>query len=113
MDDDSGSSLPNTFSTPNNLFSVTDHPREPGNNELDTLLLPHHSVSVAKELTSIAHDLVSPRGKGIYATDESPDVVEGMLVAASLNGQDNFSDQEKKDRRRKWREAAYSSLTNG
>ncbi|THV03854.1 aldolase [Dendrothele bispora CBS 962.96] len=112
MDDDSGSTVPNTFSSPHNLFSVTDHPQEQGNNGFDTLLLPHHSVVVAKELTSVAQALVSPRGKGIYATDESPDVVEGMLVAASLNGQENFTDQEKTDRRRKWREAAYSSLTN-
>jgi fructose-bisphosphate aldolase, class I len=96
------------------LFSVTDHPREPpsSTNEHDTLLLPHHSVAVAKELTSVARALVN-RGKGIYATDESPDVIEGMLTGASLNGQENLSEEEKKDRRRKWREAAYGCLTNG
>ncbi|KAF5345526.1 hypothetical protein D9758_012012 [Tetrapyrgos nigripes] len=114
MNDDSGSAIPNTFSPPYNLFSVTDRPREPlsSTNELDTLLLPHHSVAVAKELTSVARALVSPRGKGIYATDESPDVIEGMLSAASLNGQENLNEEEKKDRRRKWREAAYGALTN-
>lgn len=36
-------------------------------------LYPYHKVKRAQELIATANALVSPRGKGIYATDETPE----------------------------------------
>lgn len=67
------------------------------------------------ELVRIANALVHPRGRGIYATDESPDVCEDILVAA--HGTDEKastrSEEEKRQRRKEWRKDAYMSLSSG
>ncbi|EIW80996.1 aldolase [Coniophora puteana RWD-64-598 SS2] len=75
-------------------------------------LYPHHTTANAKALIETAQALVNPRGKGIYATDETPEGIEARLIAAL--GADaagkTFSDAEKRDRRRRWRECLYESL---
>ena len=39
-------------------------------------LYPHHSPAIAKSLIETAQALVNPRGKGIYATDETINAIE-------------------------------------
>lgn len=46
-------------------------------------LYPHHSVAVAASLVATTEALVNPRGKGIYATDET---IEGIASVGSAGG---------------------------
>ncbi|KAG2129117.1 fructose-bisphosphate aldolase [Suillus clintonianus] len=72
-------------------------------------LYPHHSTAVAKSLIQTAQALVNPRGKGIYATDETIDGIEARLVAAEGELK-VYTDAQKQQRRRRWRECLYESL---
>ncbi|KAF8967053.1 hypothetical protein BDZ97DRAFT_1938262 [Flammula alnicola] len=106
-----------TFSTPHNLFSVPDISPETtrdslsGHGNVKVLLYPYHSPFDAHELISIASALVNSRGKGIYATDESPDAMAGVFEAAMEDGvKQQFTDEENRERRKKWREVAYSAV---
>ncbi|TDL18153.1 aldolase [Rickenella mellea] len=81
-----------------------------------SFLYPHHSPEIATQLISTANSLVHPRGRGIYATDETPEAIETRLVAAANGGDDGkdvktFSEEEKRERRKRWRECLYESLT--
>ncbi|KAG0701398.1 fructose-bisphosphate aldolase [Suillus ampliporus] len=75
-------------------------------------LYPHHSTAVAKSLIQTAQALVNPRGKGIYATDETIDGMEARLVAADGEEGESkvYTDAQKRERRRRWRECLYESL---
>ncbi|KAI0322007.1 fructose-bisphosphate aldolase [Amylostereum chailletii] len=74
-------------------------------------LYPFHEPSTAKELISTAAALVNPRGKGIYATDETPEGIAARFAAAAgLHPPPKISADEERDRRRKWRECLYESL---
>ncbi|EJU01754.1 aldolase [Dacryopinax primogenitus] len=74
-------------------------------------LFPHHSPSTAHQLIATAHALVHPRGRGIYATDETPDGIHARLAASAAPGQlKTFTDEEQTARRKAWRETLYSSL---
>ncbi|TFY57135.1 hypothetical protein EVG20_g8661 [Dentipellis fragilis] len=75
-------------------------------------LYPHHNTSVAQELIATATALVNPRGKGIYATDETAAGIEARLVAAAgAGGKDkSWTEDEKRERRRKWRACLYETL---
>ncbi|KAF8349263.1 fructose-bisphosphate aldolase [Amanita rubescens] len=102
-----------TGSAPTNLFSVPDLAEELGTH--DVFLYPIHSPAVAKELMETAWALVEPRGRGIYATDEAPDVVHGMFVQASVSAgaKGEVRSKEGEDetaRRRRWREFSCSSV---
>ncbi|THH15845.1 hypothetical protein EW146_g4697 [Bondarzewia mesenterica] len=98
----------NATSTPGYTFSTKASSETYGTSSL----YPYHKTEVAQELIKIANALVNPRGKGIYATDESPEGIEARLTAAA--GEDNqrktFSDQEKREQRRRWRECLYETL---
>jgi len=56
--------------------------------------------------------LVNPRGKGIYASDESPYVMTAILNTVKYDGEkkQTFSPEEDKERRKKWREFAYDAI---
>ncbi|KAF9464163.1 aldolase [Collybia nuda] len=102
-----------TYSTPANLFSVPDvasnqTPRP------DVFLSSRYSPSVARELIETARALVNPRGKGIYATDETPEAIEAVLRGASTGAEKDkqWSVEENRDRRKRWRESAYEALSN-
>ncbi|KAG7088300.1 hypothetical protein E1B28_012310 [Marasmius oreades] len=99
--------VPNAFSSPSNLFSTTDDVAEIDSAGSNTFISPNHSPSVAKELIETAQALLSPRGRGIYATDESPDVIEAAFVAA---GHNSSSGDEMLKRRKDWRETVYSAV---
>ena len=60
-------------------------------------------------------NLVNPRGKGIYATDETPEGIEARLVAAhGVDGKGKtYTPEEWKQKRRRWRECIYESLPTG
>ena len=59
--------------------------------------------------------LVNPRGKGIYASDESPDVMTAILntVKDDVNEEQTFSAEEDKEKRKKWKEFAYDAIQSG
>ena len=80
-------------------------------------LYPYHTVQDAESLIATAQALVNPRGRGIYATDEAPEGIDERLAAAEeLEGKDkgkNWTEEEKRDRRRKWRECLYKSMPSG
>lgn len=101
----------NVNSTPANLFSTPDlasyHPSP------EVFIYPYHSQSVARELIDTAHALVNPRGKGIYATDESPDAIAAMLNAAAGGPSENQSEETLRNERKRWRVASYESLSGG
>ena len=82
---------------------------------LSSYLYPHHSAADAAELITTAQDLVYPRGVGIYATDETPEGIEARLIDA--HGEDgkllNLTEEEKRERRRRWRECLYESIPRG
>lgn len=105
-----------TYSVPANLFSVPDTRSESEiPQKSDVFLYSYHSPSVAKELVETAQALVYPRGKGIYATDETPDAIEGVLAAAlgdEAAGK-KWTAEEHRERRKRWREVAYTSVSNG
>ena len=106
----------NATSTPGYTFAAG-APVANGSSDIDpvSFLYPHHSASTAKSLIITAQALVNPRGKGIYATDETPEGIEARLVAA--HGEEgrtkSWTDGEKRDRRRRWRECLYGSLPTG
>lgn len=105
----------NATSTPGYTFAASASVNGSGGADPVSFLYPHHSASVAKILISTAQALVNPRGKGIYATDETPEGIEARLVAAA--GEDGkgkvWTEAEKKERRRRWRECLYESLPTG
>jgi fructose-bisphosphate aldolase class I len=76
-------------------------------------LYPFHAPETAKELIDIATQLVNPRGRGIYATDETLEGIEARLAAAAPDASKTFSEEEKRERRRRWRECLYESLPSG
>lgn len=101
-------------STPFNLFSTPDLASDQTPRP-DVFLYPRHSPLVARELIETARALVNPRGKGIYATDETPDALEAVLRGASVGAEKDkqWSAEESRDRRKRWRESAYGALSNG
>jgi fructose-bisphosphate aldolase class I len=103
-----------TNSPPYDLFSTPDLSSDQPP-RLDVLIYPRQSPSVARELIETARALVNPRGKGIYATDETPDAIEAALRGASVGAEKDkqWSAEENRDRRKRWRESAYESLSNG
>ncbi|KAJ8453524.1 hypothetical protein ONZ45_g19684 [Pleurotus djamor] len=71
------------------------------------------SSQAVESLVEIARRLVTPRGKGIYATDEDPSVIEARLIAAggaAVQNDKDRSDEEKRERRRRWRECLYETI---
>ena len=103
----------NINSAPSNLFSRPD--LASNHAAVDVFLYPCHSPSVARELIDTANALVSPRGKGIYATDEAPDVIAAMLEAAADDGNkgQKRTQEELNDQRKRWRVASYEALSSG
>lgn len=75
--------------------------------EIGCFLQSHHSSTVAQELIKTAKTLVGPRGRGIYATDESPWTIHETL------GIVDKPENEKKQMRESWRKAAYENVSNG
>ncbi|KZV63496.1 aldolase [Peniophora sp. CONT] len=74
-------------------------------------LYPFHKPGLAAELISTANSLVNPRGRGIYATDETPEGIAARLNACNPSSASwSDSDAEAKERRRAWRECLYSSM---
>ena len=82
-----------------------------------SFLYTYQSPQVASELIATANALVSPRGRGIYATDETPEGIEARLEAASdeigLKKGKELTDDEKAERRKKWRICMYENLPKG
>ena len=78
-----------------------------------SFLYPHHDLSVARALITTANTLVTPPGVGIYATDETPEGIEARLLAASDDKSKTYTEDEKRERRRRWRECLYESLPTG
>lgn len=70
----------------------------------------HHSPYEAHELMQIATDLVAVKGKGIYASDEAPDIMDKLL---SNTEKTPSTEEQKKEKRKAWKEAAFSSLNSG
>lgn len=103
----------NSTATPGYGFATTNGTE--GQGKQSSFLYPHHSPEVARELIATAQALVHPRGVGIYATDETPDGIEARLAAA--HGEERagkeWTEEEKKERRRRWRECLYESLPTG
>lgn len=111
----------NIYTRPHNLFATPDISpdanrdewRQPG--DVQILLYPYYSTFDAHELIKIARALVSPRGKGIYATDEAPYAMDDLL--ASLDEDPTLkksrTEEEKRERRKKWRECMYSATPTG
>ncbi|KAF9485845.1 aldolase [Pholiota conissans] len=106
------------YSTPHNLFCAPDiHPeinqdQISGHGDIKVFLAPFHSHYDAHELIATATALVNPHGKGIYATDEAPDVIDTLLVGAGEYGSvppKSFSEEELEERRKKWRQAVYEA----
>lgn len=87
----------------------------PSRGQVSSFLYPFHAPQLAAELIKTAQALVNPKGVGIYATDETPEGIEARLVAA--HGEEGkskiWSEEEKRERRRKWRECLYESLPTG
>ena len=66
----------------------------------DSFLTPHHPPQLAASLIATARALVWPRGKGIYATDETPEGIEARLAAAEGSETEKvWSEEEKRERR--------------
>ncbi|CAA7261409.1 unnamed protein product [Cyclocybe aegerita] len=105
---------------PHNLFSVPDDPSErrrdqvSGHSAVQVFLSPKlYSRFDAHELIAAAHSLVSPRGRGVYATDEAPDVMDGTLVMAmeeAGNRHTRFTEEKRRERRKAWKECVYSAV---
>lgn len=103
----------NATATPGYGFSTNGI--APASNDREAYLYPHHDATVAHSLIVTAHALVTPPGVGIYATDEMPEGIEARLTAAT--GEDGagkaYTEAEKRERRRRWRECLYESLPTG
>ncbi|KAJ3985007.1 fructose-bisphosphate aldolase [Lentinula detonsa] len=111
--------VPNTFSSPKNLFTSSDNALDQLDTQLDlgTFLDSHLSPSVAKELITTAQALVSSRGRGIYATDESPEAMDALFQAAEAGDSDEqgpktYSDSERRERRKEWKKDAYEVMSS-
>ncbi|KAJ4487651.1 fructose-bisphosphate aldolase [Lentinula aciculospora] len=109
--------VPNTFSSPKNLFTSSDNALDQLGSvpDLGIFLDSHLSPSVAKELLVTAQALVGPRGKGIYATDESPETMDALFQAAEDSDEQSpktYSDGEKRERRKEWKKDAYEVLSS-
>ncbi|KAF8158275.1 aldolase [Crassisporium funariophilum] len=103
-------SSPNTNSEPHNLFAVPDSTTDEDRDKI-IFLYPYHNRFDAHELIAVASSLVNPRGKGVYATDESPDVMVATLNAAmDQNNRKHYTDEENRERRKTWRECAYNAV---
>lgn len=76
---------------------------------------PYWSPHIAHELIVTAQALVNPRGKGIYATDESPDVIQALFDGVQVNDREEkaWTEAENKEKRKKWRECAYNAVPSG
>lgn len=102
----------NAIATPGYGFSTNTGTTPSGGNA--SFLYPHHDLDVARALITTANALVTPPGVGIYATDETPEGIEARLVAASgAENSKTYTDDEKRERRRRWRECLYESLPTG
>ncbi|KAG5341559.1 hypothetical protein C0989_009476 [Termitomyces sp. Mn162] len=101
------------YSDPSNLFAMPDLSTEVDHKPHDVLVYPFHSPAVANDLIATARALVYPRGKGIYATDETPDLIAAVLhAAAGETGKPKVgTDEGEKEKRRQWREAAYNAIS--
>ncbi|PPQ66253.1 hypothetical protein CVT24_007271 [Panaeolus cyanescens] len=111
----------NTYSDPHNLFSVPDITPEKygdkfsGHGDIPVYLPAHYSHFDAHELIAVASALVNPRGRGIYATDEAPLDLDGLLDKTSHEvgvPVQHLSDEAKKERRKQWRCDVYNSISN-
>ncbi|KAG6832000.1 hypothetical protein H0H92_006035 [Tricholoma furcatifolium] len=102
------------YSDPANLFAMPDLSTEVDHKPIDVFVHPFHSPAVAAELITTARALVFPRGKGIYATDETPEAIAAVLhAAAGETGQSKLgTDDGEKEKRRAWREAAYYAISS-
>ncbi|KAG8214556.1 fructose-bisphosphate aldolase [Butyriboletus roseoflavus] len=101
-----------TISTLGYAFAVSGGAVASADSESLSYLYPHHSPAVAASLIATAEALVNPRGKGIYATDETIEGIEARLLAAEgIEGKSKvYSDAQNRERRRRWRECLYESL---
>ncbi|KAF9069810.1 fructose-bisphosphate aldolase [Rhodocollybia butyracea] len=108
--------VPNTFSSPQNLFTSADYASEQVSaldGGLGTFIDSHISPSVAKDLITTAQALVgTTRGKGIYATDESPEAMDALFKAAEEEQGKTYNDTERAERRKAWKKDAYEVLSN-
>ncbi|KAJ3754417.1 fructose-bisphosphate aldolase [Lentinula raphanica] len=109
--------VPNTFSSPKNLFAPSDNALDQPDTvpDLDTFLESHLSPSVAKELITTAQALVGPRGRGIYATDESPEAMDALLRAEVEDSDEKpktYGDDDRRERRKEWKKDAYDVLSS-
>jgi fructose-bisphosphate aldolase class I len=64
-------------------------------------------------LIDTANYIVNPRGKGIYATDETPEGIEARLCAAEGGKVKEYTAEERRERRMKWRANLYETLPSG
>lgn len=105
----------NAASTPGYTFATSGGATASPDSEPLSYLYPHHSPAVAASLIATAEALVNPRGKGIYATDETIEGIEVRLLAAEgIEGKSKvYTDTQKRERRRRWRECLYESLPSG
>lgn len=102
----------NKTTTPGYTFLAANSENDAIDASPNAFLYPHHSSVVAEELVETAQRLVNPRGKGIYATDETPEGIEARLVAAhGAEGRGkSYTSEEWREKRRRWRECLYESL---
>ncbi|KAJ3568756.1 hypothetical protein NP233_g5507 [Leucocoprinus birnbaumii] len=104
----------NVETVPPNLFAVPDLTSEkvPQPPSSVTFLQSYWSPHIAHELITTAQALVNPRGKGIYATDESPDVIQALFDGVQVNDREEkaWTKAENRERRKKWRESAYNAV---
>ena len=105
----------NATSTPGYTFAASGGAAADVDSEPLSYLYPHHSPAVAASLITIAEDLVNPRGKGIYATDETIEGIEARFSAAEgIEAKSKvYTDAQCRERRRRWRECLYESLPTG
>ena len=105
----------NATNTPGYTFAASGGVSASADSEPLSYLYPHHSPAVAISLIATAEALVNPRGKGIYATDETIEGIEARLLAAEgLAGKSKvYTDAQSRERRRRWRECLYESLPTG
>ncbi|KAF8442964.1 fructose-bisphosphate aldolase [Boletus edulis BED1] len=102
----------NTTSTPGYTFAASEGATASTDSEPLSYLYPHHSPALAASLIATAEALVNPRGRGIYATDETVEGIEARLLAAEgieLKSK-VYTDAQNRERRRRWRECLYESL---
>ncbi|KAF9534482.1 aldolase [Crepidotus variabilis] len=69
----------------------------------------HHSHFEAHELMKTANELVEIKGRGIYASDEAPEMMDELLRNAQKV---SLTEEEKRKKRKIWKETAFSSLNS-